>query len=217
MRSPAAAPDREPSAFPHRQNRSPSESREPGRARGEPLVGGRPQGRDRRSSPETSRIPLPPPGRSPTCPSAQDFGERIIDCPFLSKGDNSILVHGVTLHLGGSGGLITNPVTPPSSPPSPSFQPWLPDHVLSRISQPFGLGVVDPDEYPLLVEGVTTAGRVVAEIADLVREWRRSSLSPRPGRSAKCPGRTPRPCDRWKSGRCERRSGSPSWPMRRAG
>ena len=35
--------------------------------------------------------------------------------PFLSKGNNSILSHGVTLLLGGSGGLITNPVTPPSS------------------------------------------------------------------------------------------------------
>src|SRR5271163_5066925 len=34
---------------------------------------------------------------------------------FLSKGNNSILGHGVTLLLGGSGGLITNPVTPPSS------------------------------------------------------------------------------------------------------
>jgi hypothetical protein len=61
-------------------------------------------------------------GDQPTRPSAKDFAERIIDRPFLSKGDNSILVHGVTLLLGDSGGLITNPVTPPSSPPSPSFR-----------------------------------------------------------------------------------------------
>jgi hypothetical protein len=57
-------------------------------------------------------------GDQPPRPRAQDFGERIIDRPFLSKGDNSILVHGVTLHLGGSGGLITNPVTP-------LFSDWL--------------------------------------------------------------------------------------------
>ena len=48
-------------------------------------------------------------------PVSQNFGEWIVDCPFLSKGNNSILGHGVTLLLGGSGGLITNPVTPPSS------------------------------------------------------------------------------------------------------
>ena len=52
-------------------------------------------------------------GNQPTRARSQDFGERIIDCPFLSKGNNSILSHGVTLLLGGSGGLITNPVTPP--------------------------------------------------------------------------------------------------------
>src|SRR5271163_3970247 len=53
--------------------------------------------------------------RRPSRAASQNFGERIIDCPFLSKGNNSILGHGVTLLLGGSGGLITNPVTPPSS------------------------------------------------------------------------------------------------------
>src|SRR5208283_1633687 len=60
-------------------------------------------------------------GDQPTRAGSQNFGERIVDCPFLSKGDNFILGHGVTLLLGGSGGLITNPVTPPSSTPSPSF------------------------------------------------------------------------------------------------
>ena len=54
-------------------------------------------------------------GDQPTRAGSQNFGERIVDCPFLSKGNNSILSHGVTLLLGGSGGLITNPVTPPSS------------------------------------------------------------------------------------------------------
>ena len=44
-----------------------------------------------------------------------------------------------------------------------------PDHVLSRISQPFELGIVDPDEHAVLVERVIAAGRVVVEIADLVR------------------------------------------------
>ena len=55
------------------------------------------------------------PGNQPTRARSQDFGERIIDGPFLTEGNNSILGHGVTLLLGGSGGLITNPVTPPSS------------------------------------------------------------------------------------------------------
>ena len=54
-------------------------------------------------------------GDQPTRAGSQNFGEWIVDCPFLSKGNNSILGHGVTLLLGGSGGLITNPVTPPSS------------------------------------------------------------------------------------------------------
>src|SRR5271155_1591131 len=58
-------------------------------------------------------------GDQPTRAGSQNFGERIVDCPFLSKGNNSILGHGVTLLLGGSGGLITNPVTPPSSHPHP--------------------------------------------------------------------------------------------------
>jgi hypothetical protein len=52
-------------------------------------------------------------------PRAQDFGERIVDFVFLSERDDSILVHGVTLLLGDSGGLVTNPVTPPSSPRHP--------------------------------------------------------------------------------------------------
>ncbi len=54
-------------------------------------------------------------GDQTTRAGSQYFSERIVDCPFLSKGNNSILSHGVTLLLGGSGGLITNPVTPPSS------------------------------------------------------------------------------------------------------
>ena len=49
-------------------------------------------------------------GNQPTRAGSQYFSERIVDCPFLSKGNNSILSHGVTLLLGGSGGLITNPV-----------------------------------------------------------------------------------------------------------
>src|SRR5208282_4464942 len=54
-------------------------------------------------------------GDQPTRAGSQYFGERIVDCPFLSKGNNSILSHGVTLLLGGPRGLLTNPVTPPSS------------------------------------------------------------------------------------------------------
>jgi hypothetical protein len=61
----------------------------------------------------------------PTRAGSQNFGERIVDRPFLSKGNNSILGHGVTLRPGGSGGLITNPVTPPSSH----------RHPVSRIAQ----------------------------------------------------------------------------------
>src|ERR1700679_1430542 len=64
-------------------------------------------------------------GHQPTRAGSQNFRERIVDRPFLSKGDNSILGHGVTLLLGGSGGLITNPVTPPSSH----------RHPVSRIAQ----------------------------------------------------------------------------------
>ncbi len=54
-------------------------------------------------------------GDQPARPRSQNIGERIIDRPFLSKGNDSILVHGVTLLPGGSGGFSTNPVTPPSS------------------------------------------------------------------------------------------------------
>jgi hypothetical protein len=36
-------------------------------------------------------------GDQPTGARPQDFGERIIDRPFLSKGNDSILIHGVTL------------------------------------------------------------------------------------------------------------------------
>jgi hypothetical protein len=46
---------------------------------------------------------------------AQDFSERVVDFVFLAEGNNFILGHGVTLLLGGSGRLDTNPVTPPSS------------------------------------------------------------------------------------------------------
>jgi hypothetical protein len=41
---------------------------------------------------------------------SQNFGERIIDFVFLPERYHSILVYGVTLLLGGSGGLVTNPV-----------------------------------------------------------------------------------------------------------
>ena len=54
-------------------------------------------------------------GNQPTRAGSQNFGERIVDRPFPTKGNNSILGHRVTLLLGGSGGLITNPVTPPTS------------------------------------------------------------------------------------------------------
>ena len=54
-------------------------------------------------------------GNQPTRAGSQDFGERIIDRPCSSKGNNSILVHGVTLLPGDLGGFSTNPVTPPSS------------------------------------------------------------------------------------------------------
>jgi len=55
------------------------------------------------------------PGDQPARARTQDFSERIIDFVFPAEGNDSILVHGVTLLSGGSGGLITNPVTPPSS------------------------------------------------------------------------------------------------------
>src|SRR5476649_2102870 len=59
------------------------------------------------------------PCNQPTSAGSQNFGERIIDFVFLSERDDAILVHGVTLLLGDSGGLVTNPVTPPSSPRHP--------------------------------------------------------------------------------------------------
>src|ERR1035438_6867721 len=59
------------------------------------------------------------PCNQPTSAGSQNFGERIIDIVFLSERDDAILVHGVTLLLGDSGGLVTNPVTPPSSPRHP--------------------------------------------------------------------------------------------------
>ncbi len=52
----------------------------------------------------------------------QDFRERIVDFVFLSERNDSILVHGVTLLLGESGGLVTTPVTPPYSPRHPVFR-----------------------------------------------------------------------------------------------
>ena len=38
-------------------------------------------------------------GDQPTRAGSRNFGERIVDRPFLSKGNNSILGHGVTLPL----------------------------------------------------------------------------------------------------------------------
>jgi len=49
-------------------------------------------------------------GDQPARPGSHNFGEWIIARPFLSKGNDSILVHGVTLLPGGSGGFSTNPV-----------------------------------------------------------------------------------------------------------
>src|SRR5208282_2594148 len=59
------------------------------------------------------------PCNQPTSAGSQNFGERIIDFVFLSERDDAILVHGVTLLLGDSRGLVTNPVTPPSPPRHP--------------------------------------------------------------------------------------------------
>src|SRR5258707_9235972 len=59
-------------------------------------------------------------GDQPTRAGSQNFSERIVDCPFLSKGNNSILGHGVTLLLGGSGGLINQPRYAAFLTPSPS-------------------------------------------------------------------------------------------------
>src|SRR6204780_1097081 len=78
-------------------------------------------------------------GDQPTRAGSQYFSERIIDCPFLSKGNNSILTHGVALLLGGSGGLITNPVTPPSShrhPVSPRAPAPRPPAVTDAVKAP---------------------------------------------------------------------------------
>ena len=66
-----------------------------------------------------SNFDLNRPCNQPTSAGSQNFGERIIDFVFLSETDDTILVHGVTLLLGDSGGLVTNPVTPPSSPRHP--------------------------------------------------------------------------------------------------
>ena len=54
-------------------------------------------------------------GNQPSHADSENFGERIIDRPFLSKGNDSILVHGVTLLPGDWGSFSTNPATPPSS------------------------------------------------------------------------------------------------------
>ena len=59
------------------------------------------------------------PCNQPASAGSQNFGERIIDFVFLSERDDAVLVHGVTLLLADSGGLVTNPVTPPSSPRHP--------------------------------------------------------------------------------------------------
>ena len=60
-------------------------------------------------------------GNQPTRARSQDFGERIIDGPFLTEGNNSILGHGVTLLLGGSGGFDHQPRYAAFLTPSPSF------------------------------------------------------------------------------------------------
>jgi hypothetical protein len=53
---------------------------------------------------------------------AQDFRKRIVDFIFLSKMNNSILVHGVTLSLGGSGGFGYQPRYAAFFTPSPRFR-----------------------------------------------------------------------------------------------
>jgi hypothetical protein len=50
-------------------------------------------------------------GDQPTSDASQSFCDRIIDFVFLSERDNSSFVPGVSVFLGGSGGLVTNPFT----------------------------------------------------------------------------------------------------------
>ena len=51
----------------------------------------------------------------PARASSQNFGERIDDFVFLAVGNNFMFCQGVTLLLEVRAGLVTNPVTPPSS------------------------------------------------------------------------------------------------------
>ena len=77
----------------------------------QPPVGGHPEHELRGRGQKCLELRLHRLGDQSTRAGSQYFSEWIVDRPFLSKGNNSILSHGVTLLLGGSGGLITNPVT----------------------------------------------------------------------------------------------------------
>ena len=73
-----------------------SSTRRTGSARGEPPVGGHPEaeiyGRDQKCL----DLCLYRLGNQPARARSQDFGERIIDGPFLTQGNNSILGHDVS-------------------------------------------------------------------------------------------------------------------------
>jgi hypothetical protein len=94
------------------------------------------------------------PCNQPASAGSQNFGERIIDFVFLSERDDAILVHGVTLLLGNSGGLVTNPVTPPSSP----------RHPVSSIAPTATIVVIDEGIDP----GFQGAGQIVVFQQDAV-------------------------------------------------
>jgi hypothetical protein len=46
------------------------------------------------------------------CPRAKNFSQRIVNFIWLTEGDDSILIHGVTLLREVRAGFDTNPVTP---------------------------------------------------------------------------------------------------------
>src|SRR5208282_5282798 len=107
------------------------------------------------------------PCNQPTSAGSQNFGERIIDFVFLSERDDAILVHGVTLLLGDSGGLVTNPVTPPSPPRHPVSS--IARHVLDR-QRMRGLSIVrfriDVEIERILRRISTPASRRAQEMAN---------------------------------------------------
>jgi hypothetical protein len=87
---------------------------------------------------------------------------RIIDRPFLSKGNDSILVHGVTLLLGDSGGFSTSPVTPPSSyrHPVSSVAPTARDADAYAVLGPALKGFSPTPEMPEIAEALALMERL---------------------------------------------------------